>query len=474
MKKTLIALASVAALGAAHADVTLYGVIDIGLSTTNNQLSSDANNPANSNFYPSTAQSATTGRQTGFTNGTLTPSRFGIKGSENLEFAPGLKANFVLEGRFQPSAGVTPDDHSLLASKNGTAQYGGGDSALNNGIFNSQSTVGLSGGFGSVDVGYMLNLVGDAYGANDPFGAGYVSPFGTYGGLTGMGSSYTGRTSNAIKFKTDFGTTKLGLFYSMGGETGSAAAGSQWGLSVASAITPTINVTVVAQAMKDNVSFGSSPSATTAGLDTTANQTAGVAATVYVPALSATYYDSSSASIMGNWMATNQAKLFAGYTSIVQSNPTDAAADKLITQVQGVPINMTAYNGLNVAKYQSNLKTTIAWAGVKYDLDNQNHIMAAYYLRSVGAYSALTTSDASKAGSTTLGSALYSDNKQNIYTAMYDRDLSLQTDVYAYAIFNQFDTQGGAAASTTTPQSQWGTLSGLSINQYGVGIRMKF
>ena len=100
--------------------------------------------------------------------------------------------------------------------------------------------------------------------------------------------------------------------------------------------------------------------------------------------------------------------------------------------------------------------------------------MAAYYLRSVGAYSALTTSDASKPGSTTLGSALYSDNKQNIYIAMYDRDLSKQTDVYAYAIFNQFDTQGGTAASTTTPQSQWGTLSGLSINQYGVGIRMKF
>ena len=471
MKKTLIALASVAALGAAHADVTLYGVIDIGLSTTNNQLSSDANNPANSNFYPSTAQSATTGRQTGFTNGTLTPSRFGIKGSENLEFAPGLKANFVLEGRFQPAAGVTPNDHSLLAAKNGTAQYGGGDSALNNGIFSSQSTVGLSGGFGSVDVGYQLNLLGEAYGANDPFGAGYISPLGTYGGLTGMGSSYTGRTSNAIKFKTDFGTTKLGLFYSMGGETGNSAAGSQWGLSVASAITPTINVTVVAQAMKDNVSFGSSPSAsTTATADATTTTS-----TVYVPALSATYYDSSSASIMGNWMATNQAKLFAGYTSIVQSNPTDAAADKLITQVQGVPINMTAYNGLNVAKYQSNLRTTIAWAGVKYDLDKQNHIMAAYYLRSVGAYSAYTTNAATGAGSAAAGTAaLYSDGKQNIYTAMYDRDLSKQTDVYAYAIFNQFDGQPSTAASATTPQSQWATLAGLSINQYGVGIRMKF
>jgi len=471
MKKTLIALASVAALGAAHADVTLYGVIDIALSTTSNQLSSDGNNPSNSNFYPSTAQGPTTGRQTGFMNGALTPSRFGIKGSENLEFAPGLKANFVLEGRFQPAAGITPDDHSLLASKNAAAQYGGGDSAINNGIFNSQSTVGLSGGFGSVDFGYQLNLLGEAYGANDPYGAGYVSPLGTYGGLTGMASSYTGRTSNAIKFKTDFGTTKLGLFYSMGGETGNSAAGSQWGLSVANAITPTLNVTVVAQAMKDNVAFGSSPSnSTTATADATATTP-----TVYVPALSATYFDSSSASIMGNWMATKEAKLYAGYSTITQSNPTDAAADKLITQVQGVPINATAYNGINVNKFQSNLKTTVAWAGVKYDLDNQNHILAAYYLRSVGAYSAYTTNAATGAGSAAAGTpALYSDNKQNIYTAMYDRDLSKQTDVYAYVILNNFDTQGGASASTTTPQSQWGTLSGLNINQYGVGMRMKF
>ena len=473
MKKTLIALASVAALGAAHADVTLYGVIDIALSTTSNQLSSDGNNPANSNFYPSTAQSATTGRQTGFMNGALTPSRFGIKGSENLEFAPGLKANFVLEGRFQPAAGITPNDHSLLASKNAAAQYGGGDSALNNGIFNSQSTVGLSGGFGSVDVGYQLNLLGEAFGANDPYGAGYVSPLGTYGGLTGMSSSYTGRTSNAIKFKTDFGTTKLGLFYSMGGETGNSAAGSQWGLSVANAITPTISVTVVAQAMKDNVAFGSSPSAAVAD----ASKTDGTAATVYVPALSATYFDSSSASIMGNWMVANDTKLYAGYSTITQSNPTDAAADKLITQVQGVPINQTAYNGINVNKFQSNLKTTVAWAGVKYDLDKMNHIMAAYYLRSVGAYSAYTTNAATGAGSATAGTpALFSDNKQNIYTAMYDRDLSKQTDVYAYVILNNFDTQGTATAtnSATTPVSQWNTLGGLNINQYGVGMRMKF
>jgi len=470
MKKTLIALASVAALGAAHADVTLYGVIDIALSTTSNQLSSDGNNPANSNFYPSTAQGPTTGRQTGFMNGALTPSRFGIKGSENLEFAPGLKANFVLEGRFQPAAGITPDDHSLLASKNGTVQYGGGDSALNNGIFNSQSTVGLSGGFGSVDFGYQLNLLGEAYGANDPYGAGYVSPLGTYGGLTGMGSSYTGRTSNAIKFKTDFGTTKLGLFYSMGGETGNSAAGSQWGLSVANAITPTISVTVVAQAMKDNVDFTNSAYQIP---DTT---TGGTATTIYASALNAAYYDSSSASIMGNWMVANDTKLYAGYTSITQSNPTDGAADKLITQVQGVPINLTAYNGINVNKFQSNLKTTIAWAGVKYDLDKMNHIMAAYYLRSLGAYSAYTTNAASGAGSAAAGTpALYSDNKQNIYTAMYDRDLSKQTDVYAYVIINNFDSNGVATGSASlTPASQFATLSGLSINQYGIGMRMKF
>ena len=84
MKKTLIALASVAALGAAHADVTLYGVIDASFATVSAGGSSDANNPSNINTLNSyasagagsAAQGASTtvqgnGRVTAMANGLL-------------------------------------------------------------------------------------------------------------------------------------------------------------------------------------------------------------------------------------------------------------------------------------------------------------------------------------------------------------------------------------------------------------------
>ena len=446
MKKTLIALASVAALGAAHADVTLYGVIDMGVASANNGLSSDVNNPSNFNFYPSTAQSVTTGRATSMTNGAMQASRWGLKGSEDL--GSGMKANFVLESGLNIAGGVNPNDHALQSSNNAKTVYGAGDSSLNGGMFDRQSTVGLSGDFGSIDAGYQLNLQGVAFGSYDALGAGYVSPMGTYGGLTGMGSSFTGRASNSFKYQTSMGSTNIRAFYALGGASGNAGAGSQIGLQVEGALTPTLNVTLVAQKMNDNMTFA-------AGNTAGAND------------LKVTYYNSTSASLMGNWQATPKLKVFAGYESIVQSNPSNGAYDATITQVQGVPIlNSTAYSGYNIAAYDTNLTTTISWLGAKYDLDQNSRILASYYLKTVSAY----TADDTAAGA----AHLFSSNHQNIYAVAYDQDLSKKTDVYVWATLNQFDSQGGSAASTTVPQSQWGTLSGLSITTFGAGLRVKF
>jgi len=462
MEKTLIALASFAALSAAHADVTLYGVIDAGISSSSNGLSSDANNPANSNFYPSTKQTGTTGRQTGFQNGALTPSRWGIKGTEDL--GSGLKANFVLESRINIANGTNPADHALLSNGSSASNWGAGDSSINGQMFDSQSTLGLTGDFGSIDAGYQLNLVGEAYGANDAFGAGYVSPLGTYGGLTGMGSSYTGRASNSFKYKTTMGTTRLGVFYALGGESGNAGAGTQMGLSIGAAITPTLDVTLVAQRMNDNVAFGHGETTATTGSGATLS-------TIAIPGLTATYFNSTSASLMGNWQVTPTTKLFAGYTSVVQSNPSNGTADAKITQVLGVPINSAAYTGTNTNLYNTNLTTTISWIGGKYDLDATSHIMASYYIRTVGFYTAALTSASDL--------NLYSQNHQNIYAVMYDKDLSKRTDVYVYGILNQYDSAGTAppaagSGTTATATSQWGTLSGLSISQFGAGMRVKF
>lgn len=115
MKKSLVALAVLAASGAsfAQSSVTLYGQADIFLGST-----------------------STTGTptQTVLNDGGVGQSRFGFKGSEDL--GGGLKANFLLEQGFDISTGVA-------------ASAG----------FNRYSYVGFSGGFGEV----RLGRVGTAY-----------------------------------------------------------------------------------------------------------------------------------------------------------------------------------------------------------------------------------------------------------------------------------------------------------------------
>ncbi|MDP1657711.1 MAG: porin [Hylemonella sp.] len=129
MKKTLIALAALAATGAAFAQssVTLYGRLDAGYQ---NLVANEAQNGV-------TAES----RSIGGASNNLATSYWGIKGSEDL--GGGLKANFNLEQGVSPATGATST----------TAGAG----------FDRISTVGLSGdSWGSLNIGrfytpYFLN-----------------------------------------------------------------------------------------------------------------------------------------------------------------------------------------------------------------------------------------------------------------------------------------------------------------------------
>ncbi|MBK1683038.1 porin [Rhodoferax fermentans] len=127
MKKSLIALAVLAASGAAMAQssVTMYGIADVWFGTvkTNNGTSSLT--------------------QTKLESGGVNGSRWGLKGSEDL--GGGLMANFQLE------QGMNMDDGSG-ASTTATA-------------FARQSWVGLSGGFGAVKLGRMPTPFDDVNGA---------------------------------------------------------------------------------------------------------------------------------------------------------------------------------------------------------------------------------------------------------------------------------------------------------------------
>ena len=144
MKKSLIALAALAATGAfAQSSVTLYGRaeagVDLGYKETVNGSASSFGVVAGVVGPTTTVATPSSSYKPGFrvTDGQTQgqgSSRFGMRGTEDL--GGGLKANFVLE------AGVNIDD--------GSSGNGGGN------LFSRAAWVGLSGGFGEVRLGRQV------------------------------------------------------------------------------------------------------------------------------------------------------------------------------------------------------------------------------------------------------------------------------------------------------------------------------
>lgn len=158
MKKHLIALAVLAASGAAMAQssVQLYGIVDTFVGTSQD-----------------TIKSSTAKQQTVVGSGGLKSSRWGIKGSEDL--GGGLKAGFKLEQRFKS------DDGSL--------------DGVN---FKGESSINLSGNFGTVALGRMATPYDDLRNKTNPIGDTDISP--VKDTIKTAKTDYTDKTDNTIAY----------------------------------------------------------------------------------------------------------------------------------------------------------------------------------------------------------------------------------------------------------------------------------
>jgi GBP family porin len=204
MKKTVMvaALTGVFATAAhAQSSVTLYGLIDAGITYTNNQH-------GHSNWQ--------------MTSGSVNGSRFGLRGAEDL--GGGLKAIFTLENGFGINDGTLKQNSRL---------------------FGRQAFVGLSSNdFGSVTLGRQydsmvdyvgpLALTGTQYG-----GTQFAHPFDN----DNLNNSF--RVNNSVKYQSvNYGGFKFGALYGFSNQAAgfannraySAGASYNWGgLNVAAA-----------------------------------------------------------------------------------------------------------------------------------------------------------------------------------------------------------------------------------------------
>ena len=184
MKKSLIALAVLAASGAAMAQssVTLYGIADAFVGSTEVEVAGIGQ------------------RQTNVSTSGVNGSRWGLKGSEDL--GGGMKAIFTLESGFSLDTGAS--------AQNGT-------------LFSRQAYVGLQSGFGTVSLGRQYSAYDNLQGATNHNYDAFT--FSSRGAVSANGiKDYTNRIDNSIAYATpDFGGFSGAVVYGFGENKNTAA-----------------------------------------------------------------------------------------------------------------------------------------------------------------------------------------------------------------------------------------------------------
>jgi len=171
MKKSLIALAVLAASGAAMAQssVTLYGVVDLWLGSQKGTGITVA--PGGTSGALFTYGGPNPSSVTKMGSGGLSSGRWGLKGEEDL--GGGLKATFQIESGFAADTGV------------------------GNGGPNRQTALGLTGGFGTLTFGNIYTAMDDVLGAPN---SALDSAFSPSNNVLAVNTYYNGAPKNAIKY----------------------------------------------------------------------------------------------------------------------------------------------------------------------------------------------------------------------------------------------------------------------------------
>jgi len=187
MKRSILLLATLGPVSAAYAQssVTLYGLIDAGISYVNN----------------SKTDTGGSGKLYKFDDGVALANRWGLRGTEDL--GGGLKAIFVLENGFSVA--------------NGRLGQGGA-------LFGRQAYVGLSkGGIGSFTLGRQYVFSTDYLGKE--YSTGGLTVAGNYGyHVNDVDQLLAGRINNAVKFvSTNFAGFEFGALYGFSNQAGAFA-----------------------------------------------------------------------------------------------------------------------------------------------------------------------------------------------------------------------------------------------------------
>jgi len=330
MKKTLVALAALAVVSAASAQstVTMYGVVDMGIAQLKDSNNTNSNTAAGILGNLGGVAAGNDAIKNGIQQGTLSNSRIGFKGTEDL--GNGLKANFVYEVQ------VNPDEKA-------------------NQMETRVGTVGLSGNFGAVTLGRQYTPYFVVQGAMDFAGnmnsmPGYVVNNHISDGGRANSLNYSSPSFGGFSAIAQIGSGPVGAGTESTVTNGGQADGKNYGLAGIYAAGPLVAGLAYEEVTHSGSALSAYGSITTPTANTTLGQANKSAAIV-------TFGNNSDA--VKTWAAGASYDFTVVKASLAYSSLTDTAATRPDLTSKGWNISLSApigavtvYGNLGRANYK--------------------------------------------------------------------------------------------------------------------------
>ncbi len=446
MKKSLVALAALTAVsGLAQADVTLYGILDVGVASETH--SGDFSPTFVTGVVPTGSPAQHLGTSVGMMNGGEKQTRWGVKGWEDL--GNGNKAFFQMESAFSLGTGALGT--SALAGSCQPKTAGSNlcgtpstnmiaDTSLNNQLFGRNAFVGLSNTeYGALTFGRQnsldLDVITSTAGGYDPVNAQMFSPINFSGFYGGGGATDSARVDNAVKYSNKFYGVDLNAMYGLGGMAGNNSARStgQMGLGLER---DRFGVEVVGQYARDTTQIGAAPQANT---------------------VNATFMDLHSFTGALRYSVTDALTAKVGGQYIRWSTPSNYSTLSGMTQIYTYTLNPV---GNGSALFSGAKEYNVYWLGANYQFTPKLKVSVGYYdvLIKAGTYGSSATS------LTPAGSAAVGSGADRYSSVLVDYDLSKRTNLYAGYMH---DEKGGSAnVGSYGPNQTYDTVGAGIVHRF--------
>jgi len=430
--------------------ITLYGVVDVGLSYETHGT------PVN-DYFPAgienIIQKNSNGSITGVTPNNLSQSRIGLSGNEPI--AGDWAGVFRAETYFNPQSGDISDALKSITQNNGRAlnvQTTNVDSSIAGQLFGVAYAGFSSPTVGSFTFGRQLTTLADGISKYDPlYAANAFSLIGFSGTTAGGGVTEDRRLDEAVKYVGKYDWAHVGALYQFGGSRGSTNSAYQFsfggefaGASVDAYYAKKYDAVAVSALSAAQVG-----ELTVTGTPPVPGPLAGSGLTVS-NSLVGTVSDNTTYGIMGLY-AVDAFKFFAGYEHIKFANPNDpySAGQDIIGGYKLAFVNNTAYTDNKVLQ--------VFWAGVRYSVTPDFDLGAAYY-----GYSQNSFATGANAGCSSNITGSCSGTEASV-GLLADYRFSKRFDVYGGGLWTQ--VKDGLANGYTLNTSTISTT---------VGVRFKF